>query len=75
MCSYVITCFFLRFVADEGIDQLAIAFHQFAAIILTVYGIKCASSLPLDQDRVPIMLQVLEVERVTSDSSLSPVIV
>jgi hypothetical protein len=41
--------------------------------MLTVHGIECAFSLPLDQDRVPITLQVLEVESITSDSSLSPV--
>ena len=40
--------------------------------MLTVRGIKCTFSLPLNQDRVPITLQVLEVESVTSDSSLSP---
>jgi hypothetical protein len=41
--------------------------------MLTIHGIECAFSLPLDQDRVPITLQVLEVESITSDSSLSPV--
>ncbi len=40
--------------------------------MLIVRGIECAFSLPLNQDRVPITLQVLEVESVTSDSSLSP---
>jgi hypothetical protein len=40
--------------------------------MLTVHGIECAFSLPLNQFHVPITLQVLEVESVTSDSSLSP---
>jgi len=61
------------FLLSKAFDQLWIALHQFAAIMLTVRGIKCAFTLPLDQDRVPLTLQVLEVESVTSDSSLPPV--
>jgi len=35
-------------------------------IMLTVDGINCAFSLPLDEDRVPLMLQVLAIDLLSS---------
>jgi hypothetical protein len=41
--------------------------------MLTVGGVECAFSLAIDQDRIPITLQVLEVELVTDDCCDTPV--
>ena len=40
--------------------------------MLTVGGIQCTFTLPLDQDRVPLTLQVVGIE-IISDCSLTPV--
>jgi len=40
--------------------------------MITVRGIECAFSLGLYQDPVPITLQVVQAELVTSDGSGSP---
>jgi hypothetical protein len=38
--------------------------------MLTIGGVECAFSLALDQDRVPVTLQVVEVEQVSADCSI-----
>jgi len=41
--------------------------------MLTVHGVECAFSLSLENDRVPLILQVIHVENVFSDTSNNPV--
>ena len=41
--------------------------------MLTVHGVECAFSLSLENDRVPLILQVIHVEKVFSDTSNNPV--
>jgi hypothetical protein len=41
--------------------------------MLTIHGVECSFSLSLENDRLPLILQVIHVENVFSDTSLSPV--
>ncbi len=41
--------------------------------MLTVHGVECAFSLSLENDRVPLILQVTHVEKVFSNTSNNPV--
>jgi len=38
--------------------------------MLTIGGVECAFSLGLDQDRIPLTLQVVSIEQVTCGSSI-----
>jgi hypothetical protein len=40
--------------------------------MLTFHGVECAFSLSLENDHLPLILQVVHVENVFSDTSLSP---
>ncbi len=41
--------------------------------MLTIHGVECAFSLSLENDRLPLILQVVHFENVFSDTALSPV--
>jgi hypothetical protein len=71
ICSHC--SFFPSFCSCGSHCYVGLVPHLFTAIMLTVRGVECAFSLPLDQDRVPIILKIIEIERVTSDCWLSPV--
>jgi hypothetical protein len=69
----VITSFFHFFFCCRWRRSVGVPLHHFAAIMLTVGGVECAFSLTIDQDRIPITLQVIEVELLTDDCSNTPV--
>jgi hypothetical protein len=55
------------------VGKASISWHctlQSAAVMLTIGGVECAFSLGLDQDRIPLTLQVVSIEQVTCGSSI-----
>jgi hypothetical protein len=65
--------FFPDFFSCRRHCSVGIPLYQFAAIIVTVGGVKCAFSLALDQDGVPVTLRVVEMKQVAADCSHHPV--